>query len=96
MRPTAQPQVTALLEPMHTALRLPLVLTLLAAPAVAQTAPAQHVVLDHPHDTGWVLNTGSKADIIDSFTVEAKGHDWLRLDFAALELPRGTEVWITS
>ena len=81
---------------MSTALRPVLGLLLLAGPVVAQTAPTQHADLDRPHDTGWLVNTGTKADILDSFTVEAKGHDWLRLEFEQLDLPRGTEVWITS
>jgi V8-like Glu-specific endopeptidase len=81
---------------MFTALRPVLGLLLLAGPVAAQTAPTQHADLDRPHDTGWVVNTGIKGEIVDSFTVEAKGHDWLRLEFERLDLPRGTELWITS
>ncbi|MDP6369539.1 MAG: hypothetical protein QF615_08020, partial [Planctomycetota bacterium] len=67
-----------------------------AVSAIAQNAPTNHIDMPYPHDTGYVQNTGLRADVIDSFTVDVPGADWLRLYFSKADLPRGTELRITS
>lgn len=64
--------------------------------AYAQVAPPQHLDIPYPHDTGYVQNSGTQANVIDSFTVDVPGAKWLRLYFSKTELPKGTEVRITS
>ena len=76
-------------------LRMALSLALVAS-ASAQNAPTNHIDMPYPHDTGYVQNTGLRADVIDSFTVDVPGADWLRLYFSKADLPRGTELRITS
>lgn len=68
----------------------------LASSVSAQTSPTNHMDMLYPHDTGYVQNTGLRADVIATFTVEVPGVDWLRLYFAKADLPRGTEMRITS
>ena len=63
---------------------------------VPRNAPTNHIDMPYPHDTGYVQNTGLRADVIDSFTVDVPGADWLRLYFSKADLPRGTELRITS
>ena len=68
----------------------------LVASAGAQTSPTNHIDMVYSHDTGLVQNSGQRADVTASFTVEVSGTHWLRLYFSKAILPRGTEVRISS